>query len=145
MYVLFHESVSSFAIAINKVSDIVVRYWLDKASGYPVGGMKAAYGTFLASLLLIRSHDMVADEAAGEFNVTWSRSSPVVVSVCDDAQYTYLTLECSHRMGMDVVGDAASVWAFRFACSSVISPLENQVMASIVPDGSGPSVNPGSG
>jgi len=28
---------------------------------------------------------MVADEAASKFNVTWSRTTPIAVSVCDDA------------------------------------------------------------
>jgi hypothetical protein len=42
---------------------------LDKKSLYAPGAMKAAYGTFLTSLLVIKAHDMVADQAATEFNV----------------------------------------------------------------------------
>ena len=42
--------------------------------------MKAAYGTFLEALLVIYCHDMVADVAAYKYNVTWSRTTPVVVS-----------------------------------------------------------------
>lgn len=65
---------------------------------------------------------MVADQAATAYNVTWSRTTPVVVSCCDDAASTYITGEMDHRMGMDVTGDAGSVWAFRFACSSAFHP-----------------------
>ncbi len=71
--------------------------------------MRAAYGTFLSSLLMIKAHDMVADQAAAEFNVTWTRTTPIVVSVYDDAYSTILTLECDHRFGMDVIGDPSSV------------------------------------
>ena len=101
---------------------------MDRASLYQPGAMKAAYGTFLASLLVIGCHDLVADEAAAEFDVSWSRTTPVVVSVCDDAASSYLTGEMDHRMGMDVVGDPGDEWGFRFACSSAFSPVENMVI-----------------
>jgi hypothetical protein len=87
--------------------------------------MKAAYGTFLTSLLIIKCHDMVADQAATAYNVTWSRTTPVVVSHCDDAASTYITEESDLRMGMDVNGTVSNVGAFRFACSSTFSPIEN--------------------
>jgi hypothetical protein len=43
-------------------------------------------------------------------------------------------------MGMTVTGDPSSVWAFRFACSSAISPLEEQVLSSIIQGSIGLSV-----
>ena len=107
--------------------------------------MRAAYGTFLSSLLMIKSHDMVADQAAAEFNVTWTRTTPIVVSVYDDAYSTILTLECDHRFGMDVIGDPADVWAFRYACSSAINPIEHQVMETLFPGGGGRSITIGLG
>ncbi|MBP1946928.1 hypothetical protein [Methanobacterium petrolearium] len=75
----------------------------------------------------IKCHDMVADQAASEFNVTWSRTTPIVVSCCDDAASSYITGEMDHRMGMDVNGTASNVWAFRFACSSAFSPIEQEI------------------
>jgi len=135
-----YEGVRSFAIATTKVTDTIVQDWLKKASSYPAGAMRAAYGTFLASLLLIKAHDMVADQAAAEFNVSWSRTTPIMVSVVDDAYETVLTLQCDHGMGMTVTGDPSSVWAFRFACSSAISPLEEQVLSSIIQGSIGLSV-----
>ena len=67
---------------------------------------------------------MVADQAATEFNVTWTRTTPIVVSCVDDAISTYITGASSLRMGMDVNGTASNVWAFRFACSAAFSPLK---------------------
>ncbi|NYB51598.1 MAG: hypothetical protein HVN35_03395 [Methanobacteriaceae archaeon] len=76
---------------------------------------------------------MVADQAASKFNVTWSRITPIAVSVCDDAYDGYMTLECDHRFGMDVTGDSSNVYAFRFACSLVINPIEHSVMKTLFP------------
>ncbi len=79
-----------FAIATTKVNDDILAYWLNQNSTYPVGSMKAAYGTFLTALLVEYCHDQVADSAASQYNVTWSRTHPVVVSVGDDAYQTFL-------------------------------------------------------
>jgi len=68
------------------------------------------------------------------------RTTPIVVSVFDDAYSTVLTLECDHRFGMDVVGDPSSVWAFRYACSSAINPIEHWVMETLFPGGNHNSI-----
>jgi hypothetical protein len=107
--------------------------------------MRAAYGTFLSSLLMIKAHDMVADQAAAEYNVTWTRTTPIIVSVYDDAYSTTLTLECDHRFGMDVVGDLQNIVAFRYACSSAINPIEHWVMQTLFPGGGGTSITIGLG
>jgi parallel beta-helix repeat protein len=136
-----YEGVRSFAIVTTKVTDNILQYWLNEkdkkdANGkllYPTGPMKAAYGTFLTSLLMIKAHDMVADAAATKFNVTWSRTTPIIVSVLDDSYDGYLTLECDHRFGMDVTGDPNNVIAFRFTCSAAINPIEYWVMKTLFP------------
>ena len=112
---------------------------------YPDGPMRAAYGTFLSSLLMIKSHDMVADQAAAQYNVTWSRTTPIVVSVYDDAYSTILTLECDHRFGMDVMGDPENILSFRYACSAAINPIEHWVMETLFPGGDGTSITIGLG
>jgi len=136
-----YDGVRSFAIVTTKVTDDILRYWLDKkdkrdengALLYQEGPMKAAYGTFLEALLVIYGHDMVADVAASKYNVTWSRTTSIVVSGVDDATSTYITGEMSHRMGMDVVGDPENVRAFRYACSSAFSPIEYWVGQALFP------------
>jgi hypothetical protein len=85
---------------------------------------------------------MVADQAATAYNVTWSRTTPITVSCCDDAASSYLTGESDLRMGMDVNGTVSNVWAFRFACSSAFSPIENEI---VNPDGGIASVTLGIG
>jgi len=84
---------------------------------------------------------MVADQAATAYNVTWTRTTPVVVSCLDDAKNAYITGESSLRMGMDVNSTADNVWAFRFACSSAFSPIEY----CVVGDSTGLSVTLGLG
>ncbi|NYB51587.1 MAG: hypothetical protein HVN35_03340 [Methanobacteriaceae archaeon] len=96
--------------------------------------MKAAYGTFLNSLLVIKCHDLVADSAAARYNVTWTRTTPTAISTLDDAYSTLLTGEMDHRMGMDVTGNPQNVKAFRFACSSAFSPIEYWIMSALFPN-----------
>jgi parallel beta-helix repeat protein len=126
-----YEGVKSFAIATTEVNDDILDYWTDQNATYPVGAMKAAYGTFLTALLMEYIHDQVANEAANGFNVTWARTKPIAVSVGDDAYQTYLTLECDHSMGMTVVGALGDVWMFNYFCSSTISFIEYGVMDNI--------------
>lgn len=136
-----YEGVRSFAIVTSRVTDDILQYWLDQKDRtdvngtllYQEGPMKAAYGTFLEALLVVKCHDMVADAAASKYNVTWSRTTPVVVSVCDDAFATYITGEMDHRMGMDVIGDLDNVRAFRYACSSSFSLVEYWVGSALFP------------
>ncbi|MBI5460142.1 right-handed parallel beta-helix repeat-containing protein [Methanobacterium sp.] len=136
-----YEGVRSFAIVTTEVTDDILRYWLNQkdkkdANGtllYANGPMKAAYGTFLEALLVIKCHDIVADAAATKYNVNWTRTTPIVVSVCDDAAETYITGEMDHRMGMDVVGDEDNAKAFRYACSSAFSPIEYWVGQVLFP------------
>lgn len=59
-----YEGVRSFAIVTTKVTDEILQYWLDQKDKtdsnrtllYANGFMKAAYGTFLSSLLMIKYH-----------------------------------------------------------------------------------------
>ena len=126
-----YEGIRSFAIATTKVNDDILNYWLNQYSLYQPGAMKAAYGTFLAALMVEYVHDQVADDAASQLNVTWSRTSPIIVSAGDEAYQTYLTLECDHSMGMTVVGTPENIVRFNYASSSAISPIEYVVMTSL--------------
>ncbi|NYB51585.1 MAG: right-handed parallel beta-helix repeat-containing protein [Methanobacteriaceae archaeon] len=126
-----YEGVKSFAIATTKVNDDILAYWLNQNSTYPVGAMKAAYGTFLTALLMEYCHDQVADVVAREFNITWTRTHPIAVSVGDDAYQTYLTLECDHSMGTTVAGSLKNTILFNYICSSSISPIEYALMNNL--------------
>ena len=134
-----YEGVKSFAIATTKITDGIAQYWADQKDAtdtngnllYPDGYKKAAYGTFFSALMLLYCHDILADAAASEFNVTWSRTSPIIVSVGDDAYQTYVTLECDHTMGMTVVGTYENMWNFNYACSSSISIIEYGIMNNL--------------
>ena len=117
----------SFCVAKDVVSDDVLSYYLNQKDLYNPGLMKAAYGTFLSSLLVIYEHDCVADMAGETFNVSWSRVSPVCVSLCNDFNCLYITGGSDHRMGLEAVGNSSDVWRFHFATSFSFSLVEQLV------------------
>ncbi|BDZ68395.1 hypothetical protein [Methanobacterium ferruginis] len=92
--------------------------------------MNVAYNTFLTALMVEYYHDKIADNIATPLNVTWSRTSPTIVSVGEDAYQIYMTLECDHSLGMTVIGTIENMKVFNFITSSYISPIEYMVMNS---------------
>ncbi len=82
-------------------------------------------------MMMIYCHDILANTAAEEFNITWSRTHPIAVSVGDDAYQTYLTLECDHSMGMTVIGSLRNMILFNYACSYQISAIEYGIMQNL--------------
>ena len=127
-----YEGVKSFAIATTKVTDNLLQYWLDQPPSYLTGvAMNATYNSFLTALLVEYLHDKAADNCSSDFNVTWNRTSPIIVSACDEIYESYLTLECDHSMGMTVVGRSENIIGFNYAISSIISPIECAVMNGV--------------
>lgn len=122
-----YEGMRSFAIVRSNLTNDSLAYWLAQKSLYSPGLMKAAYGTFLTSLLVIWENDRVADDAASRFNVTWQRTSPVCVSLCNDYNCLYITGESDHRMGREAIGNSSGVWKFNFATSFSFSLIEQLV------------------
>ena len=94
---------------------------------YDYGFMKAAYGSFLEGLDVIYCNDLVADCAAGRFNVSWERTSPMVMSVRDDNARTVMSGESSFYFGRTAYGDLDAVRAFYFACSASFSPMSSML------------------
>nr|WP_302578329.1 right-handed parallel beta-helix repeat-containing protein [Methanobrevibacter arboriphilus] len=121
------EGMKSYAIASSNVTNNDLSYWVSKNSTFSAGAMKAAYGTFLTALLVIYEHDRIADQSAKEFNVTWNRTTPVMISLNNDVTSVYITGESNHRMGMDVYGNESNIYSFRMACSFAFSLVEELV------------------
>ncbi|OEC94292.1 MULTISPECIES: nitrous oxide reductase family maturation protein NosD [Methanobrevibacter] len=122
-----YEGMRSFAIVKDNLTNDDLQFWLNQKELYAPGLMKAAYGTFLTSLLVIYENDRVADESAIKFNVTWSRISPVCVSLCNDYNCLYVTGESDHGMGREAIGNISDVWKFNFATSFSFSLVEQLV------------------
>ena len=122
-----YEGMRSFAIVKSNLTSDDLSYWLNQKELYAPGLMKAAYGTFLSPLLVIYENDRVADESASKFNVTWSRVSPICVSLCNDYNCLYITGDSNHIMGREAVGNASGVWSFNFATSFSFSLIEQLV------------------
>ena len=87
-----------------------------------------SYNAFLAILLVEYTHDQIADNFTNQYNVTWSRTSPIIVSMGEDLSEMYLTLDCDHSMGMTVIGTSIDMWAFNYIISFSISLIEGAVM-----------------
>ena len=100
---------------------------------YDYGFMKAAYGSFLEGLLVIYCNDLVADCSALRFNVSWERTSPMVMSVRDDNVRTVMSGESSFYFGRTAYGDLDAVKAFYFACSASFSSFEQYVGTALFP------------
>jgi hypothetical protein len=93
--------------------------------------MNATYASFMTALLVEYAHDQLADNISSECNVTWSRTSPAIVSVCNEYYQSYLTLDCDHSMGMTAVGTPGNIWTFNYITSSSISPIEYDIMNDV--------------
>jgi methionine-rich copper-binding protein CopC len=123
------EVVQSFAAVKGVVTDDAIQQWLNKKSSYPIGGMKAAYGTFMTALTTLWLSDKLADEMASSLNVTWSRSKPTIVmsGVSGGAGYVHCQ---DPAMGMSVNGSADNIKSFRFLCSLLLSEVERMALGS---------------
>lgn len=127
-----YEGVHSFSIATSEVTTDLFNYWSNQYTLYQApGAMSAAYSTFLTALMVEYYQDQMADNSKSYYNVTWSRTSPIIVSSCDDAYETYLTLECDHSLGMTVVGLPDEIMEFNFGTTSDISGIESEIMNEV--------------
>ncbi|MCQ2977840.1 MAG: hypothetical protein MJ232_07495 [archaeon] len=137
-----YDGFLTFTFASDKIDDDVLSFWLNEKNRtcddgslyYSDGFMKAAFGSFLEGLLVIYCNDLCADIAAERFNVSWERTSPMVMSVRDDMLGTVLSGECSFYFGRTAYGDSDAVKAFYFACSASFSPIEYYVSHALFPN-----------
>ena len=137
----WYDGLMTFTFANTRVDNDILSYWLDQKNRtldngslyYDYGFMKAAYGSFLEGLDVIYCNDLVADCAAGRFNVSWERTSPMVMSVRDDNARTVMSGESSFYFGRTAYGDLDAVRAFYFACSASFSPIEQYVGTALFP------------
>ena len=138
----WYDGLMTFTFANTRITDNILRYYLNQKDKtykngslvYSNGFMKAAYGSFMEGLLVIYCNDLVADASAARFNVSWDRTSPMVMSVRDDVYQTILSGECSFNFGRTVKGDEDNVRAFNFACSASFSPIEHYVGKTLFPN-----------
>jgi len=125
-----YQGMATYTIATTKITDEILQEHLQRKPD-TIGPLKAAYGTGLAGLEVIYLHDKIAEEAAKAYNVTWTRTKPVIVSVVDSPDKTFMTLECDHNMGVEAEG--GDLKAFNYARTSAINPLEFLIMQRLFP------------
>ena len=137
----WYDGLMTFTFANTRIDNDILAFWLGQKNRtydngslyYDNGFMKAAYGSFLEGLLVIYCNDLVADGAAERFNVSWERTSPMVMSVRDDNVRTIMSGESSFYFGRTAYGDLDAVKAFYFACSASFSPIEHYVGTALFP------------
>ena len=137
-----YDAIITYTLATGKITNQTLQKWLNRT--YEPGPLKAAYGTFLTGLEVIYLHDLIAEEAATRYNVTWTRTMPVMVSAGDHAPGTWISLECNHNMAVKAEGTPENIKAFNYARTSAINPIEYYVMEALFP-GSDPTSAPTTG
>lgn len=75
------EVVQSYAITNKPVTKQILDYWLEMNQGYPIGAMKASYGTFLTALNTIKMYDEYLMNISDLYDVIPIRES-FAVSMC---------------------------------------------------------------
>lgn len=122
---IYFEYVQSFAIVVReKVSESLLKYWSAQKSKYPIGHLKAAYGTFLSALVTIQIHDTLADNIARELGIKWTRPKTILLMNVIKHNYNYLHIP-DNSMGMTSTGDTNQMKKFNYALSSMLSPIED--------------------
>ncbi|MFB2622355.1 pseudomurein-binding repeat-containing protein [Methanothermobacter marburgensis] len=137
-----YDAIITYTLATGKITNQTLQKWLNRT--YEPGPLKAAYGTFLTGLEVIYLHDLIAEEAATRYNVTWTRTMPVMVSAGDHSPGTWISLECNHNMAVKAEGTPENIKAFNYARTSAINPIEYYVMEALFP-GSDPTSAPTTG
>ena len=136
-----YDAFLTFTFVNTKLNNEILSFYLNEKNKidsngnfvYNNGFMKASYGSFLNGLLTFYCVDLFADIGAKLFNVSWTRNSPIAISVQDNHDRTILSGECDFRFGMDVVGEESNVRGFNFLVSSSFSQIEHWVMNALFP------------
>jgi hypothetical protein len=118
------EYIQSFAIANTKISDQIVKNWNAQKSKYPIGYLKAAYGSFISALLVIKTSDIIADKTAQKLGITWkrARTTGVMNGITHGGGYLHVP---ANGMGMEKTGTPLQRKTFNYTCSAMLSMLED--------------------
>jgi hypothetical protein len=118
------EFIQSFAIATTKISDTIIKNWAAQKNKYPIGYLKAIYGSFMSALLVIKTSDMIADQTAKQLGITWKRTriTGVMNGITHGGGYIHVP---ANGMGMEKTGDSLQIKTFNYTCSAMLSILED--------------------
>lgn len=118
------EVLQAYSIVNEKITKNILQSWLNSKKLYlDKFGIMNVYGMHLASLETVWLADKLADEYAGEFNVTWKRDRTATILGGINLEDTYLDI-LNADMGMDVKGNEINVASFRFMNSLQLPNLE---------------------
>jgi hypothetical protein len=122
------EIVQSFAIVKNKVTNDMVKYWVKQNTSYPVGGMKAAYGTFLTALSTILISDSTATELMSRLNISGFRNQTTIgMAGINNLGKVYVHIP-DVNMGWKISGGEKNILMFNTLNSLMVSEAERMSM-----------------
>lgn len=123
------EVVQSFIISKIHITDEIVSYYLNQNNNFPIGAMKAVYGTFLTALSTNWMFDNLMENLTEIYNVSATRNKyNVVMSGVEFGGASYV--HCPNpNMGLTLNGDnSTNVIVCRLISSLGLSEIENSAL-----------------
>ncbi|WP_276956243.1 hypothetical protein [Methanobrevibacter woesei] len=123
------ESVQSFMISNTYITDEIVNYYLNQKSNFPMGGMKAVYGTFLTALSTNWMYDNLMENLTDLYNVSATRDNfNIVMSGVEFGGSSYV--HClDPSMGFTINGNnSTNGIVCRLISSLLLSEVENSAL-----------------
>ena len=118
------EVIQTYAITDKQITNDYLNYYIGLNSSFPVGFMKASYGTFLTALNTIKMYDEFMENASGICNVSAVRED-YVVSMCGVEYGGTAYVHCpDSTMKYKITGIWENVYTCRYISSLLLSEFE---------------------
>ena len=129
------DVLQSFAIINNKITDNILRDWINKENEYKENvGMQSMYAMFLTSLNTAYLSDKLSDNLTKDNGLKWSRTNNTVILGGMNWKETYQHI-LTPDMGRSITGDNESdIIKFRFVNSILLSKIEQASLRPIARD-----------
>lgn len=119
------EVIQTYAITDKQITNNDLDYYIGLNSSFPVGFMKASYGTFLTALNTIKMYDEFMENVSGIFNVSAVRENSVV-SMCGVEYGGTAYIHCPDpAMKYNLNGEWENVYKCRYISSLFLSEFES--------------------
>lgn len=119
------EVIQTYAITDKQITNNDLDYYIGLNSSFPVGFMKASYGTFLTALNTIKMYDEFMENASGICNVSAVRED-YVVSMCGVEYGGTAYIHCPDpAMKYNLNGEWENVYKCRYISSLFLSEFES--------------------
>ena len=123
-----YELIQTYAITDKKVTKDDLNYYIGLNSSFPVGFMKASYGTFLTVLNTIKMYDDFMENVSNLYNVSAFRDD-FVVSMCGVEYEGTAYVHCPNpTMNYNLTGTWENIYICRYITSLLLSGFESAAL-----------------